>query len=616
MSEDAPAPAPILPSAPAELEPTASEVATGTEIKDAETTNGAISNGIEAKNEVATDADAPVGSSAPATESTDDKQPAAADNVTQGRPSTAQEDIEMKDASVPSDTAEAPVESSEPAAPASASAAKAKTPRRKSGGVPEHKGKKLNKKASAAKLTHTDAQPGDYFYVRLKGYPLWPAIVCDESMLPNTLIKSRPVTAARPDGSYRADYEDGGPKAKDRTFPVMYLHTNEFGWIPNYDLVDLDFDDVATVTTNMRKDLAAARQLAAEKNDLDYFKEILKNFMEAKEAERALKEAAKAEKKAKKAAASKKEKKSAKAVTDDDEDVEMADALGEPDSDEAAVDSESKKTSGGIKRKAEDTPQRTESVKKPKTTIKLNTPKTNGTSTPKSAKETAPKSAKSKTKKAAKAAETPEVVAPKEPELTAEEKRAKKEKEILFLRHKLQKGLLTRDQEPKEEEMKSMSEFVSKLEGYADLEVSIIRATKINKVLKAILKMASIPKEEEFHFKTRSQSLLDKWNKLLAVEQGEPTTTATTNGNTIEAKAGSEDAKPIPAEATNGTKESSTEEKAEEKTDEKPSEAEPAAPPPADSKDAPTDSEDVPAQSADEPAKEVNAEPAAVEASA
>ncbi|CZR50517.1 related to SRP40-suppressor of mutant AC40 of RNA polymerase I and III [Phialocephala subalpina] len=617
MSEEAPAPAPVLPSAPAEREAAASEVATEPEVKEAKTTNGAISNGVEAKEEVATHTDAPVENSAPAKESTDDKQPAAADNITQDQPSTTQEDIEMKDASLPSDAEEAPVESSDPASAAPASAAKAKTPRRKSGGVPEHKGKKLNKKASAAKLTHTDAQPGDYFYVRLKGYPLWPAIVCNESMLPNTLIKSRPVTAARPDGSYRSDYEDGGPKAKDRTFPVMYLHTNEFGWIPNYDLVDLDFDDVATVTTNMRKDLAAARQLAAEKHDLDYFKEILKNFMEAKEAERAAKEAAKAEKKAKKAAASKKEKKSVKAVTDDDEDVEMADAIGEPDSDEAAVDSETKKATGGVKRKADGTPQRTESVKKPKTTIKLNTPKTNGTSTPKSAKETAPKSAKSKTKKAAKAAETPEVVAPKEPELTAEEKRAKKEKEILFLRHKLQKGLLTRDQEPKEEEMKSMSEFVSKLEGYADLEVSIIRATKINKVLKAILKMASIPKEEEFHFKTRSQSLLDKWNKLLAVEQIEPTASATTNGVTTEAKAESEDAKPTPAEATNGTKESSADEKAEEeKVDEKPSEAEPVAPPPAESKDAPAEPEDVPAPSVDEPAKETNAEPAAVEASA
>jgi hypothetical protein len=89
---------------------------------------------------------------------------------------------------------------------------------------------------------------------------------------------------------------------------------------------------------------------------------------------------------------------------------------------------------------------------------------------------------------------------------------------VLFLRHKLQKGLLTRDQEPKEDEMKLMSDYITKLEAFPDLEVSIIRSTKINKVLKAILKLDSIPKEDEFQFKPRSQSLLDKWNKLLAVD--------------------------------------------------------------------------------------------------
>jgi len=75
-----------------------------------------------------------------------------------------------------------------------------------------------------------------------------------------------------------------------------------------------------------------------------------------------------------------------------------------------------------------ETPQRADSVKKPKTTIKLNTPKTNGTATPKSSKDSAAKSSKLKTKKATpKVAATPEVVAPKEPELTPEEKRVKKE---------------------------------------------------------------------------------------------------------------------------------------------------------------------------------------------
>lgn len=132
----------------------------------------------------------------------------------------------MKDDIKPADAAPTADESANPPIEGSASVDKSKPRRKSSGGIPEHK-KKLNKKASKAKMTHTDALPGDYFFVRLKGYPLWPAIVCDEAMLPTTLLKTRPVTAARADGTYRADYEDGGNKVKDRTFPVMYLHTNE-----------------------------------------------------------------------------------------------------------------------------------------------------------------------------------------------------------------------------------------------------------------------------------------------------------------------------------------------------------------------------------------------------
>ena len=105
----------------------------------------------------------------------------------------------------------------------------------------------------------------------------------------------------------------------------------------------------------------------------------------------------------------------------------------------------------------------------------------------------------------------------------------------MFLRHKLQKGLLTRDQEPKEEEMKLMSDYITKLEGFPDLEVSIIRATKINKVLKAILKLENIPKEADFNFKNRSQALLDKWNKLLATEAAPPAATNGVNGTSAKA---------------------------------------------------------------------------------
>lgn len=135
--------------------------------------------------------------------------PAAEDTAAEEKPEAA--------ASAPADNA-APV-----ATP------KSKTPaRRKStAGADSAKGKKLNKKASKAQITHLDAKPGDHYFIKLKGFPQWPCIICDEDMLPQALIKTRPVSAARADGSYRDDYADGGKRAVDRSFPIMYLATNE-----------------------------------------------------------------------------------------------------------------------------------------------------------------------------------------------------------------------------------------------------------------------------------------------------------------------------------------------------------------------------------------------------
>lgn len=135
-------------------------------------------------------------------------------------------DLDMKAAG----TAEGAVSGATVVAPdgdeAVASAKKGNNKRRSSTGIPEHKGKKLNKKKSTVTL-HLNAQPGDYYWARMKGYPPWPAIICDEEMLPESLLQNRPVTAMRPDGSYRSDFLEDGKNARDRTYPVMYLATNE-----------------------------------------------------------------------------------------------------------------------------------------------------------------------------------------------------------------------------------------------------------------------------------------------------------------------------------------------------------------------------------------------------
>ena len=107
--------------------------------------------------------------------------------------------------------------------------------------------------------------------------------------------------------------------------------------------------------------------------------------------------------------------------------------------------------------------------------------------------------------------------------------------------------------------MATMSNFISKLENYGDLEVSIIRSTKINKVLKALIKLTTIPKDEEFNFKSRSVELLGRWNKALGADSTADDTAGpsgvdkeeqpTTNGVHKEDKELSEEKKDVPAAA-------------------------------------------------------------------
>jgi hypothetical protein len=77
---------------------------------------------------------------------------------------------------------------------------------------------------------------------------------------------------------------------------------------------------------------------------------------------------------------------------------------------------------------------------------------------------------------------------------------------------------LSRDQAPKQEEMPNMSLYLKQLEELDDLEAEVIKTTKVHKVLKAIIKLETIPNEEDYNFKTRSNNLLTKWSGALAAD--------------------------------------------------------------------------------------------------
>lgn len=172
------------------------------------------------------------------------------------------------------------------------------------------------------------AQPGEYYLARMKGHPPWPSVICDEEMLPNSLLTTRPVTARMPDKKFRKpEYEDGGKRAHERTYPIMFLHTNEFAWMPNTDLTPLDPEDEAIKNPSEKgksKTLLAAYAKAAEANDLQHFKTMLAEHQKALQQDMEEKEAAAERAAAKKAKKSRKSSDAA-ALADDGDEMDVDD---------------------------------------------------------------------------------------------------------------------------------------------------------------------------------------------------------------------------------------------------------------------------------------------------
>ncbi|KAH9205167.1 hypothetical protein DL95DRAFT_95417 [Leptodontidium sp. 2 PMI_412] len=85
------------------------------------------------------------------------------------------------------------------------------------------------------------------------------------------------------------------------------------------------------------------------------------------------------------------------------------------------------------------------------------------------------------------------------------------EAQLRFLRHKLQKGFLPTTGQPEADEMKTMSAYLKKLDHIGDPPQSILRATRITKLLKKITNLDEIPRNGKYSFKDRATTLLEKW---------------------------------------------------------------------------------------------------------
>lgn len=106
-------------------------------------------------------------------------------------------------------------------------------------------------------------------------------------------------------------------------------------------MVDLDLETIGDTPETKRKDLYQACMVAAEKHDLDYFKQLLQDYVDQQEAEKAEREAEAEAKKAKKA--NKNKRKSQATVDEEPEDVDMVDAPNEAAGEGSAEEKPAKK---------------------------------------------------------------------------------------------------------------------------------------------------------------------------------------------------------------------------------------------------------------------------------
>jgi len=59
-----------------------------------------------------------------------------------------------------------------------------------------------------------------------------------------------------------------------------------------------------------------------------------------------------------------------------------------------------------------------------------------------------------------------------------------------------------------------MSQYIAKIENAPKLEASVINETNIHKVFIAICRLDTLPRDEEFNFRSRCQELVDESRNL------------------------------------------------------------------------------------------------------
>lgn len=89
-------------------------------------------------------------------------------------------------------------------------------------------------------------------------------------------------------------------------------------------------------------------------------------------------------------------------------------------------------------------------------------------------------------------------------------------KKVKEWRHKVQKVFLGKDATINPEDMPSADATFKTVEEYDGMTAEHLRTTKIGKVMKRVMQLSEIPRDDEFHFKDRAEKLCAKWGAIMA----------------------------------------------------------------------------------------------------
>ena len=74
---------------------------------------------------------------------------------------------------------------------------------------------------------HTTARPGEIYLCKFDEWPLWPVIIIGWEDLPSNIRQDKPHSIGR-DGGLAEDYQDGGPKANERSLAVQFFDDDQY----------------------------------------------------------------------------------------------------------------------------------------------------------------------------------------------------------------------------------------------------------------------------------------------------------------------------------------------------------------------------------------------------